>query len=193
MNFLVATDGMLPLDTTVRHITRLWRDGDSVVVMTAVNLPRQLLRQVNELAASAGISIEDIVEAAGPGHSGLAGGDRVADRLSRRSAVAALEQVAERHYAQVAQERTRPLVAALAAESITAITVVRETPNRTAETILEVARARRSELLIIGATGRGRFEGALGSTGTKLVRRAPMDVLLIRVPHRPPSEQVHIG
>jgi hypothetical protein len=38
--------------------------------------------------------------------------------------------------------------------------------------------------LIFGSHGRGRFEGPLGSTVTKLMRRAPMPVLVIqRGPH----------
>jgi len=182
MRILVATDGTLPLDAAVSHVQRLWRNGDTVTVMTAINLPRQLLRQLSSIAASEGVPIETIVDAAGPGMMGMGGGDRVADRLRPRVDASTLDEVIERYYRQVAEQNTQPLVDALSAVGIPAGTVVRETQDRTAATIIEVCRDRKIDLLVIGTTGRGRFEGRLGSTGTKLVRLAPADILLVRVP-----------
>ncbi|MGZ8784831.1 MAG: universal stress protein [Acidimicrobiia bacterium] len=37
-----------------------------------------------------------------------------------------------------------------------------------------------ADVLVIGTHGRGRFEGLLGSTGTKLARLAPCTVILVR-------------
>jgi nucleotide-binding universal stress UspA family protein len=180
MHLLLATDGTLPVEAAVRHVERLHRAGDQVAVMTAINLPRRLLKQL-EAIASSDADIGSVVDAAGPGFVGLGGGDRVAERLTRRSAGLPLDDVLERYHEQVAHTSTQPLLDALADAGIEAERVVRETQDRTAATIIDVCRERRVDLLLIGSTGRGRFEGRVGATGTKLVRDAPCDVLLIRV------------
>lgn len=183
MRLLIATDGVLPVDPTTEHAERLYRPGDTVIVMTAINLPRRLLNQLAAVTTAGGAAIEEIVEAAGPGHVGLAGGDRIAERLIRSSGEAPLvEDFVARYRAELATVRTAPLVEALAGVGIEAETLVRETEEKTAATIMDTCRERRIDLLAFGTTGKGRFEGFVGSTGTKLFRHAPCDVLLIRVP-----------
>ncbi len=49
-----------------------------------------------------------------------------------------------------------------------------------AGTILELVAEIDADVLVIGTHGRGRFEGLLGSTGTKLARLAPCAVMLVR-------------
>jgi nucleotide-binding universal stress UspA family protein len=50
-----------------------------------------------------------------------------------------------------------------------------------AETIIEVARSRSSDLIIIGARGMGKLAGLLlGSTSQKVISLAPCPVLIIR-------------
>lgn len=50
-----------------------------------------------------------------------------------------------------------------------------------AEAILDVARARKSDLIIIGSRGLGRLAGALvGSQSQKVVQHAPCPVLIVR-------------
>lgn len=182
MRILVATDGTLPVDPTVRHLQRLYQPGDEVFVLTAINLPRQFLKQLAAMApGDGGAAIADVVDAAGPGMTGLGSGARVAERLAHREGSAALDDVLERYYRRMADENTTPLVNALQASDVQATPLIREARDRTAATIIDVCRERRCDLLIIGSTGRGRFEGRLGSTGTKLVRGAPADVLLVRV------------
>ncbi|MFQ5554241.1 MAG: universal stress protein [Acidimicrobiia bacterium] len=56
----------------------------------------------------------------------------------------------------------------------------RPTEGHTARTILEVAEDGRCDIIVIGSHGQGRFEGLLGSTGTKTIRHASADVLVIR-------------
>jgi len=182
MNILIATDGTLPVDDTVAYVTRLHREGDTMTVMTAVNLPRQLLRQLQVIARSEGASIEEVVDAAGPGFVGIGGGDRVAERLAPTAALGSFDDLLERYHTEVARACTQPMTDGLTEAGITAKTLVRETQNRTAATIIDVCRERKVDLLVIGSTGRGRFEGLVGSTGTKLVRHAPADVLMVRVP-----------
>ena len=185
MRILVATDGTLPVDATVRYLQRVWEPGDDVIVLTAINLPRQFLKQLASMGGGEGVSaIADVVDAAGSGMTGLGGGDRVAERLAPRESSAALDEVLERYYRRMADQNTKPLVDALQAVDIPAKPLIREARDRTAATIIEVCRERRCDLIIVGSTGRGRFEGRLGSTSTKLVRGAPADVLLVRVDPR---------
>lgn len=179
---LIATDGLLPVEHTVERVQRLHEDGDAVVVMTAVNLPRRLLDRLKVVAASDGADIDEIVEAAGPGLLGMAGADRVAERLASSTVQApVIEDFVERYLTEMAESTTQPMIDGLAAADIEADALARETENETAATIITACRDKRIDLLVIGSTGRGRFEGLLGSTGTKLVRHAPCDVLLIRV------------
>ena len=50
-----------------------------------------------------------------------------------------------------------------------------------AEAILEVARTRKSDVIVMGARGLGRIAAAvLGSTSQKVVSHAPCPVLIVR-------------
>ena len=72
------------------------------------------------------------------------------------------------------------MVEALAAKDIHATPAWSTTENRTANSIMAYARQHDSDVIVIGSHGHGRFEGAFGSTGTKLVRHAPASVLVLR-------------
>lgn len=183
MRMLIATDGLLPVESTVEHVERHYRQGDAVTVMTAVNLSRHFLTQLQAVTTSGEANIEEIVEAAGPGFLGMAGADRVAERLSGGNAQEPIfEDFVEWYLGEVIAATTQPMVDGLAGAGIEADSLGRETENKTALTIMSACREKKIDLLVIGSTGRGRFEGLLGSTGTKLVRHAPCDVLLVRVP-----------
>ncbi len=80
-------------------------------------------------------------------------------------------------------ERTKPLVAALGAKGVDAKSTWRTTENKTAKAIMDTMVELEIDLLVIGSHGQGRFEGLLGSTGTKLVRHAPASVLVLREPN----------
>jgi len=182
MHILIATDGALPVTATAERVARLYEPADSVTVMTAINLPRKLLKDLGEITGGDSGTLQDIVEAAGPGQGGFAGGDRIAEQLKREVTQAwSGDEILQRYYDRVAEQCTRPMVAGLAEAGITARTLVREAEERTAATIIDACKDLKVNLLVIGTTGRGRFEGLLGSTGTKLVRYAPCDILLIRI------------
>lgn len=159
MNILIATDGTLPVGDTVEHVARHHREEDTVTVMTAVKLPRQLLRQLQVMARSEGASIEEVVDAAGPGMVGIGGGDRVAERLAPTAAMGSFDDLLERYYAEAARACTQPMVEGLAEAGITARSLVRESQNRTAATVNEACRVCKVDLLVVGSAGRGQFDG----------------------------------
>ena len=180
---LIATDGMLPVEPTVEHVQRFYRPGDSVTVMTAIDLPRRFLDQLKDVTASSGVEIDEIVEAAGPGLAGLAGGDRVAERLAPSQVQSRhIEDFVARYRGELGEACTQQMVEALTAVDIEADTLVRETDGQVAAAIMDACREKRIDLLVVGSTGRGRFDGFVGSIGTKLLRHAPCDVFLVRTP-----------
>ena len=118
--------------------------------------------------------------------SGQGIGDRAAEQLEVPAPHSAAEPTSPtaspvvRALAASAKKRTAPIVAALAERGISADASWATTDNKTARTIITMIRRHDSGLVIIGSTGQGRFEGLLGSTGTKLVRHSPASVLVIR-------------
>lgn len=76
-------------------------------------------------------------------------------------------------------EYTQPVVDAIRVQGGEASGIVLEGENA-ANAILEHLASDDVGALIIGSHGQGVFQGLLGSTGTKLVRRAPAPVVLIR-------------
>lgn len=179
MNILVATDGALEPDTVVETMQRVYRDGDNVMVFTAVNLPRDLLRRLGAHG------VEEAARIAHEAGATLSAGDRSAERL-RATAPAPSgpnsDPTLVSALAATAHGRTKPIVDALKAEGIPSKGLWLSSEYRTAKTILTSARAHDADLIIIGSHGTGGHEGALGSTGTKLVRQAKANVLVLRTP-----------
>ncbi len=84
------------------------------------------------------------------------------------------------YFDTVAAKTCRPLVDALAAKGIDAEFLYAPTDHQTARTILAEVEVKKADVLVIGSHGEGMFEGPLGSTVTKLVRRAPISVVVVR-------------
>ena len=179
MNILVATDGTLNTETASDAVGRFYQDSDTVTVFTAVNVPTDFLRGLGDsgVKGAAQIALE-------AGQT-LGAGDKAAERLApalppppRPKAdspvLAAL--------ASTAASRTKPLVDTLKEKGVEAKALWHTSENRTARTIMSAAEVLDAGLIIIGSHGHGRFEGLLGSTGTKLVRHAQTSVLVLRNP-----------
>ena len=182
MNILVATDGILDTESALETVDRVYRGGDRVTVLTAVNMPSEFFRRVGDSG------IEQLADIAHEAGQLFSSGDKAAERLAPRSP--AHERSPDKSpiisiLASTAAARTGPMVRALAARGIEAQATWRTTDNRTARTILSAIRELASDLVIIGSHGRGRFEGLLGSTGHKLVRLSPVPVLVLRGRARP--------
>lgn len=180
MEILVATDGTLNPDKAAQAVARWHKDGDNVWVFTAVNVPMEFL---NRLADSGVSEASDIALAAG--HQ-LGGGDRAAERMVKKqpgktgARVPSNDTPVMAALRDAAVARTKPLVDALTNAGIPAKMTWLTTEGKTAHTIMAAIRQHDVGLVVIGSHGYGRFEGLLGSTGTKLVRHAPADVLIIR-------------
>ncbi len=177
MNILVATNGTLNPTTATDAVVRLHDEGDTVVVYTAINYPAEFLKRLGESGVK---EASDIALAAG--HQ-LGSGDRAAERLAHKREHqdgAPIDSRVAGVLEATASDLTDPIVAALAAKGVSATSAWSTTENRTAKSIMAYAKQHNSDVIVIGSHGRGRFEGLLGSTGTKLVRLASASVFVLR-------------
>ncbi len=175
MHILVATDGTLDVDRAADAVARWYDEGDTVTVMTVMNIPTDFLGGLVDsgVKEAATIALE----------AGQGIGDRAAEQMSparRVQADPAMESPVMKALAATAHGRTQPITDALKARGIKTSGKWTTSDNKTAKAILAEARRKDSGLVVLGSHGKGRFEGLLGSTGTKIVRLAPASVLLIR-------------
>ena len=168
MHVLVAPVGSLDADRVAALSCRLAGSDGSITVFTAVEVPRTLLSSLRSSYGDAELFMldresVDVRATDSREHSGWPGDDAVIERyLNDRSEAA-----------------TGALVAALQACGREPEVEVRESENAAA-TILDAIRQIEPDVVCIGSHGSGRFEGLLGSAGTKITRLAPCPVLLIR-------------
>lgn len=182
MHIFVATDGTLDLTKTVDTVLHLWHEGDDVTIFTAVRFPRKFMQNYAEIAGVREIAA--VADAAGAGPIGISSGARAAERMSEHAAARPVDpkQVSGvQSYFQVVTERScGPIAAALIERGVDAKTASAPTEDQTARTILAEAERLGADLLVVGHKGEGAFEGFLGSTVTKLVRRSAVSVLVIK-------------
>ena len=177
MNILVATDGSLDPDIAARAVARLARDDDKVTVMTAVNVPVDFLRGLGDSGVEEAAFIAH--EARNTGGSG----DRAAQELVSSMPAKGrpdTDSMVSRSLSAMAESQTKPIIEALKAKGIEADSIWRTTENKTARSIMSAMTELDIDVVVIGSHGHGKFEGLLGSTGTKLVRHAPASVLVLR-------------
>lgn len=170
MHVLVATDGSLDIEKVTSFATRLAGDDGKVTVLTVVEIPRRLLsdlrRVMGELPEVGIIADDEYVDTpavAQQAPSGWPGDDAMIERYLVDKRI----QCAD------------PIATAISATGIAAEAIVAEgekPANLIAEQVVDLD----VDVLVIGSHGQGLFQGVLGSTGTKLVRRCPKPVLLLR-------------
>ena len=175
MHILVATDGTLDPGRAADAVARWHSEGDEVTVFTAMNVPTDFLEHLGDpgIKEAAHIALE----------AGQGIGDRAAEQLGPTKHAPSATPTASpvvRALVTNSSERTAPIVAALKERGVDADAQWATTDNKTAKEIITAIRRYDSGLVVIGSTGQGRFEGLLGSTGTKLVRHSPASVLVIR-------------
>ncbi len=178
MHILVASDGQLDADKAVGLIARLYEPDDTVTLLTALDHPREFL---DSYSALTGVEeVAKIAHEAGPGVFGIASGAKTAERLAPAHPTSSTEHPLNVYFTTTAHRRLGNLLERLQKHGIEATAAWSPTENQTSRTILDYAESQKVDLLVIGSHGTGRFEGALGSTVTKLMRRAPIPVLVIK-------------
>lgn len=142
-----------------------------MTVLTAVEIPRRLLSDLRAVyGEKIGPAVDSDVEYVGisPQQPGVE-----ADFPGE-------EAIIQQYLANQREERTGPMVEALQTAAMSVDIEILEGENG-AKLILEYLRAKKADLVVMGTRGHGRFEGMIGSTGTKVARHAPCSVLLVRV------------
>lgn len=178
MNILVATDGTLNPERAAVAVGRYYEEGDRVFVFTAMNLPTDVLKNIGNTGVKAASQIA--LEAG----QTLGAGDRAAEKLLKTLPQPPPQPKRDspilHALAETANTRMKPVVDALKEAGVEVGSFWRTTNNRTAQTVLSAMKECETDLVIIGSHGIGKYEGMLGSTGTKLVRQSPASVLILR-------------
>jgi nucleotide-binding universal stress UspA family protein len=170
MHVLVATDGTLDPEKAARFATSLAGDGGKVTVATVVEINRNLLRDLRELFGERHVdaSHQD-AEYVGVKHnagSGV-GADWPGD-----------DEMLARYLNDQKEARTGPVVSAFEAAGLEPDVQVLE--GEAAPTIIRLAGDIEADVVCVGSHGRGLFDGFLGSTSTRVARRSPVSIVIIR-------------
>jgi len=170
VHVVIATDGKLDVETASSFAASLSGPEGRVTVLTVVEVPRAFLHDMRgQWGASDGAGViaddEFVATPAVPQEAprGWPGDDAMI----------------ERYLYDKLEQNTDPPVSALRESGVDTHASVVESEN-VPNTILEQIEALDADTVVIGSHGQGLFQGLLGSTGTKIVRRCSRPVLLIR-------------
>lgn len=170
MQVLVATDGSMEREAAALFATALAGEDGSTMVATVVQVPRRLVHDLRgQYGDQAPVSVDSDAEYVGAPTSGAElergwpGDDAIVDRYLGDKRV----------------EHCRPIAEAIRTLGGEAETTVREGDD-IAEDILAIAEEISADVIIVGAKGLNAFQGLLGSVGSKLTRRSPVPVLVLR-------------
>jgi len=170
MQIIIATDGGLDVEATADLAARLFEEGDTVTLVTVVEVPRTLLTDLRAFFRTPPpqTDIDEDHEYVGQPTAGTLTPSWPGD-----------DAMIARYVDDEASKRTTSVQQALVSRGITPVVVALES-DTPASKIQALVTEIGADVLIIGTHGRGRFEGLLGSTGTKLARLAPCSVILVR-------------
>ncbi|MCP4223058.1 MAG: universal stress protein [Actinomycetia bacterium] len=169
MHVMIATDGTLDPKRVAAVASRLAADGGRVSVFTVVEVPRRLLADMRAAASEPDERLQEVTteyrttQAEDQPPIRWIGDDNVVARYVRSKVADAVG----------------PLGAALTEAGVEHEIIGEEGEDATGA-ILAAIGEHDVDILCIGPCGLGRFEGLLGSTSTKLARRAPCSVVLVR-------------
>jgi nucleotide-binding universal stress UspA family protein len=169
MHVMVATDGTLDPVNTAAIAARLAADGGRVTVYTVVEVPRRLLEEMRDASRPDDTKLTEVTTEYRETQADTSG---TTHWMGDDAFVA-------RYVGNKVEARAGDLAAALATTGVEH-EVVGDESEDAARSILVALEDRDVDVLIIGPHGLGRFEGLLGSTSTKLVRRAKCSVLITR-------------
>ena len=170
MHVLVATDGVLDPEEVAAFAGPLAGDDGMVTVLVVVEIPRTLLEDMR--AAYGQESADETFglrqEVGAP-----------AARAEQPKSWPGDDSVIDRYLSDRLKRGADPIVDFLSQSGIKAQGVVVEHEN-TGDAIIEQVVERDADVLVIGSYGQDAIHGFMGSIGTKVVRRSPKPVLLIR-------------
>lgn len=171
MNVLIATDGNLDPEFAARYAKALAGEGGTATVLTVIEIPRRLLAEIrSHYGAMEGQMIDRDAEY-------VAGA--MAQDTGPATGWPGDDAIVQRYLDDKRDEYTGPLVTQLQAMGVHATGEVIE-GDSAASTIIETVKERTIDVVVIGSHGQGRFEGLIGSTGTRLTSKSPCPVLVLR-------------
>lgn len=170
MHVLIATDGELDPGEAAHFAAALAGPEGRVTILTVVEIPRRLLSELrNLMGEQVPVPVDTDEEYVGQAPSsttpptGWPGDDAMITR----------------YLEDKKRQITKPVTAALGELGVSADRIVIEHEDA-ATVILDQIEILGADVLVIGSHGQGLFQGLLGSIGTKLVRRSPCPVLVVR-------------
>ncbi len=171
MHVMVATDGKLDPLASAEVASRLAGSDGSVTVMTVVEVPRTLLTAIRNVYGEddAPQPIDQSIETSG----------HTTPRPHLSLSWPGDDAIINRYVSDQLTSRTEALLAALADRGIEPSLIALES-EKPVDEILGYALANRVDVICIGTHGEGMFDGLLGSTSTKIARKAHCAVMLIR-------------
>lgn len=170
MHVLVATDGTADINVGAKFALALAGDGGATTVLTVIHIPRQLLP---ELRAQWSEPTSSRIDA----DAEFVSIPRVTETTSR--GWPGDDAMIDQYLGNKRDEICRPMADAIRELGAPAECIAREGTDVTEE-ILTVATDIGADVIVVGSHGHGAFQGLLGSTGSKLVRRSDRPVLVIR-------------
>ena len=170
MHVLVATDGTLDIDEAAKFAMALAGADGETTVATIVRIPRRLVQELRtQYGEQAGVTVDSDAEYVNSPSvdttppMGWPGDDKVIEQYLGNKRV----------------EIARPVAEAIRALGGTVESIVRE-GEEVASDIISLCTEIDADVVVIGSHGHGAFQGLLGSTGAKLVRRSVVPVLVVR-------------
>jgi len=172
MHVLVATDGTLDADKAALFATSLAGSEGTTTIATIVRIPRRLL---DELRNKWGGHVATTFDA----DAEYVGASQIDGSGTMPRSWPGDDAVIEQYLGNKRVENARPVAQAIRDLGGEAESVVREGDDVEDE-IMALRQELGADVIVIGSHGHGAFQGLLGSTGAKLVRRAAVPVLVIR-------------
>jgi len=170
LHVLIATDGTMDTDAASSFGISLAGPDGKVTVLTIVEVNRNMLRDLRGIYGERQPARTDQdaeyvgIRDSGTGPDASWPGD---------------DEMISRYLDQQTELRTTPVAAALRDAGADVSVIAREGEDA-ASGIIATTRELGADVVVLGSHGSGLFEGLLGSTGTKLVRRSPCPVLVLR-------------
>lgn len=171
MHILIATDGTLDAEYATPFVKNLAGPDGQATVVTVVEVNRALIGDLRALFGErAGASTDQDAEYVGV---------RTRDAAGVSPNWPGDDLMLKRYLDDQTVSRTSSLVESIGATGLDVAVIAREGEDAAGE-IIGVIGEIGADALVVGSHGRGFFDGLLGSTGTKLARRAPCPVLVLR-------------